>query len=217
MDEELRWPKKGDNPFLVKGADPKSPTWTSLRWLTSLDVDDTFFAHAFKEAADKIINELSRGDDPWHPDKFFMPIAYLYRHGLELQLKQLIKMGITLEFIKRDDNVSAALVDHKLHQLWNIARKIIEYYWPEGPKEDVNAAGRIIQEFHNIDKSGQILRYSEDVSGKKTLGCLPESVQLTHLKDVMDAVFNFLEGCQAGLHHELEMRNEMLSEFSNYY
>jgi len=217
MDIEIRWPKKGDNPFLVTAVEPTSPTWTSLHWLASLDVDDSFFANAFKEAADKIIKELSRGEDPWHPDKFFMPVAYLYRHGLELQLKQLIKMGIKLDFIERDDNVSSALVDHKLYQLWNYVMKIVEHYWPEGPKEDINAAGRIIQEFHNIDKSGQSLRYAEDLSGKKTLNRLPEYVQLTHLKDVMDAVFNFLEGCQSGLYHELEMRSEMLSEFSDYY
>ncbi|MBI4962674.1 MAG: hypothetical protein HY913_05295 [Desulfomonile tiedjei] len=29
MDEEFRWPKKGDNPFLIKAVEPGSPTWAS--------------------------------------------------------------------------------------------------------------------------------------------------------------------------------------------
>ena len=81
---------------------------------------------------------------------------------------------------------------------------------PKGKKKDINAAGRIIQEFHKIDKSGQNLRYSIDKSGNKTLEYLPKYVQLTHLQDVMDAVFNFLDGCETGLSHELEIRNEMM-------
>lgn len=60
MEKGFRWPKKGANPFLVKSADPNSPTWASLHWLASLNIDDSFFATAFKEAGHKIIKELSR-------------------------------------------------------------------------------------------------------------------------------------------------------------
>lgn len=209
MDEEYRWPMKGDNPFLVKAIDPNSPTWASIHWLSSLNFDDSFFGSAFKEAGDKIIKELSRGEDWQPPDQFFLPIAYLYRHGLELKLKNLIRMGMELNYIESGDNVLTTLKFHNLHQLWNYVRIIIEKSWPEGQKKDINAAGRIIQEFHKIDKSGQNLRYSEDKSGNKTLEKLPKFVQLTHLQDVINAVFNFLDGCEAGLDHELETRNDM--------
>ncbi len=216
MNEEIRWPKKGDNPFLVKCADPNSPTWASLHWLVSLNINDSFFANAFKEAADKIIKELSRGEEPWNHDTIFMPIAYLYRHSLELKMKHLIEMGINLDLLEKDEKVSSALKSHKLYQLWNYVRQVVERNWPEGPKEDLNAAERIIQEFHNIDKTGQSLRYSEDSSGKKSLDGFPKFVQLTDLNDVVDAVFNLLEGCEAGFDHALEIRNDMLRD-SDYY
>jgi hypothetical protein len=221
MDEDFRWPKKGDDPFFIETIDPNSPTWTSLQWLASLNVDDSFFGLAFKEAGDKIIKELSRGEDWKNPDRLFLPIAYLYRHGIELKLKNLIRIGMELDLIESDDKVLLKeLESHKLHQLWNYVRIIVEKFWPEGPKEDINAAGRIIQEFHNIDKSGQNLRYSIDKSGNKTSEHLPKFVQLTHLQDVINAVFNFLDGCEAGLDHELETRNEMRDYYSdndNYY
>jgi hypothetical protein len=82
-------------------------------------------------------------------------------------------------------------------------------------KNDLNAAGRIIQEFHNIDKSGQNLRYSKNRNGNYTLKDMPESVELTHLKDVFEAVFNFLDECEMGLSEAVDMRNEILSEFSS--
>jgi len=213
MDDEFRWPKKGDNPFLVKAVDPDSPTWASLHWLASLRVDDSFFARAFKEAGDKIVGELTRANTFQHADMFFMPIAYLYRHSLELKMKEIVRRGIGLELIPKDEKTSEALEDHNLHQLWNFIKKVVEAHWPDGSKNDIDATGRIVQEFHNIDKSGQSLRYSKDLSGRSTLDKLPKSVQLTHVRDVFEAVFNFFDGCEAGLDHAIEMRNEMLDYY----
>lgn len=213
MDDGFRWPKKGDNPFLVKAAEPNSPTWASLRWLSSLRVDDSFLAVAYKEAGDKIVRELARGKDFQHPDMFFMPIAYLYRHSLELKMKEIVRLGIKLELLKADKKLQDVLDGHSLYPLWNLIRSAVEAYWPDGSKNDLNAAERIVQELHKVDKSGQNLRYSRDRSGKSTLEKLPDSVQLTHLQDVFHAIFSLLEGCEPGLNHAVETRNEMLSDY----
>lgn len=197
--KEYRWPKRGDHPFLSKSADPNSPTWASINWLASWHVDDTLLAGAFKEAGDMVVKELSRGKAGKHADIYFLPIAYLYRHAMELKIKQIIRLGIKLDLVELDEKLETALEEHKLHQLWNYTRKVIEGYWPESPKEDLDAAGRIVQEFHKIDKSGQTLRYTKDKNGESTLARLPASVELTHLKDVFEAVFNLLDGSQAGL------------------
>jgi len=199
LTKEYRWPKKGDDPFLAKSADPNSPTWASLQWLVSMRVDDTLLADAFKEAGDKVVEELSRGKEGEHPDMYFLPIAYLYRHALQLKMKRIIRLGIKLYLVELDENLEASLEKHKLHQLWNFTREVIEGYWPKSAKEDLNAAGKIVQEFHKIDKSGQRLRYTKDKDGKSTLAVLPESVQLTHLRDVFEAVFNYLDSIEAGL------------------
>ena len=54
----------------MKLADPKSPARASIQWLESLNVDGSFLAEAFKEGADKIVLELSRGENLGHSDKF---------------------------------------------------------------------------------------------------------------------------------------------------
>ena len=128
-------------------------------------------------------------------------------------MKEIVRLGIGLELIPKDEKTSNILKHHNLAQLWNFVKKVVEAHWPEGSKNDIDAAGRIVQEFHNIDKSGQSLRYSKDISGRCTLDKLPESVQLTHVRDVFEAVFNFFDGCETGLYHSIEMRNEMLDYY----
>ena len=159
-EKDFRWPKKGDSPFLGGIADPNSPTWVTLYWLSSWNVGDSLLAVAFKEAGDKIIKELSRKEDNRNPDIFFMPIAYLYRHSLELEMKEIIKLGIRLNLVEKDGKLLRVLGNHALHPLWNIVRKIIEQYWQNRSKDDLDAAGRIVQEFHKIDRTGQHLRYN---------------------------------------------------------
>lgn len=129
MEESFRWPKKGDNPFLVKSADRNSPTWTFLHWLTLQNFADSLLAGAFKESGDKIIKDISKGEDTNHPDKFFITIAYLYRHSLELKMKHMIRLGIKLGLIEEDKKISDALKSHELYKLWNYLKKILKKRW----------------------------------------------------------------------------------------
>ncbi len=215
MEDKFPWPQKGDNPFLVEAADQNSPAWVSLRWLSSLDVDDSYLATAFKESADKVVENIGHGDTVGHPDIFFMPIAYLYRHSFELKIKNIIIIGIEIQLIENSEKLRSIKQKHKLYPLWNYAKRVIEAHWPDSPKEDLSAAERIIHEFHKIDQSGQKLRYTKKLSGQSTMTSLPASAELKQLKVVSDALFNFFEGCEAGLDHAIEMRNEELSYYQD--
>ncbi len=204
MDEEFRWPKKGDILFPKNAFDPHSPTWVNLEWLAGWVYDDSLYAQGFKEAGDKIIKELSRGEDGRHPDMFFIPIAYLYRHSLELSMKQIIGLGVGLEFIAEDEGVRYALKHHDLNKLWYYVRKIAE----EGSAQDeLDAVGRVIQAFHAIDKSGQNLRYSKKLSGEKTIKDYPQFVRLDELQKVVAGVFNFLQAGDSYLSDALQRVN----------
>ena len=115
MKENPRWPKKGDNPFLVLEADRNIKTFAYLRWLSSAEIDDSYLATAFKEAADKIVDDIYNADGLGeYPDKFFMPVAYLYRHSFELIMKEIIKLGIVLELVKQNMKLSSILKKHNL-------------------------------------------------------------------------------------------------------
>ena len=215
MKTKTRSHEQGKNPFF-KG-DAMSPSWSSVRWLESLDIDDSIYSMAFKRAGDKIVKEIHNNCDGTPADIFFMPVTYLYRHSLELKLKYIIKLGSDLSIITYNDKLIEDLSKHGLHPLWNYVRKIVETHWPNIEKKDLDEAGGVIQAFHSIDKDGQNLKYSKNKSGKKTLTNMPESVELSHLKDVFEILFNFLDGCEEGLGDAFEMKKEMLRDTETDY
>lgn len=199
MDEisSIPWPEKKDAPF-KKGA--YGPTQAHLDWFDSFTfTKDLIIAEAFKKAADKIVDNLETGNSLEHPDKFFFPVAYLYRHAFELGLKCIIRDGFDLGIIIEDDSVKSVLNAHNLHRLWNKARNILEEVWPDGDKETLTNAERVILQFHKLDDSGQAFRYAQDVEGNPHLGNAPKLVDLVNLKKVSNNLFSFLDSCSGGL------------------
>ena len=207
---DFEWPKKGDHPFAGGKFDPQSPTWVNLDWLTGW-LTDSLLADAFKEAADKIISELKRKEDYRHSDMFFMPIAYLYRHSLELQMKQVIRLGIRVEAIENTPKVKDALRRHELYRLWNYVKKVVVKFWPETTSEDLAATETVIRLFHEIDRAGQRFRYTPALSGGKTTTSLPKFVDLKRMQKVVAGVFNFLEACESALREVSSTLDDMRS------
>ena len=196
MDEmNIPWPSKNDIPF-KEGF--YGPTQAHLDLFNSF-YKDSMIADAFKEAADKIVDNLETGDNLEHPDKFFFPIAYLYRHAFELGLKCIIQEGIDLNVIAADDNVKKMLNEHNLHKLWNKARYVLEDVWPDGDKETLINAERVILQFHKLDRSGQAFRYAKDISGELHLENAPKLIDLVNLKEVASNLYSFLDTCAGGL------------------
>ncbi len=201
------WPRKGDNPFFSKNNNPHSPTWACISFLDGCD--DSLYADAFKEAADKIIDNLDEGNDYQHPDKFFFPISYLYRHTIELKLKVLIHLGIGLDLADMNTSLKKILKSHNLFHLWKITRNTLSSHWPTNPKEDLDAAENIILQFHKIDENGQNLKYSKDLAGNETIKKSPKSADLIHLKNIFDGLYKFLDACRMGLDDSLSIKGEM--------
>ena len=199
MDEiSIPWPERNDEPF-ADGA--YGPTQAHLDWFDSfIFTKDLLIAEAFKESADKIVDNLKTGNNLRHPDKFFFPVAYLYRHAFELGLKCIIRYGIDLRIITEDDNKK--LNTHNLCELWNKARNILEEVWPDGDKETLTNAERVILQFHKLDEFGQAFRYAKDTKGNLHLENAPKLVDLVNLKKVSNNLFSFLDSCSHGLSNQ---------------
>lgn len=165
---------------------------------------DVLLPTAYKEAAAMIITSIEEGNLGGHPDIYFFPIAYLYRHGIELFLKILVTRGIQMSILDEGEKLKSILGSHALIPLWNRARVVLENVWPHGDKSDLHNVERIIQEFHNADRSGQNFRYSQSKDGKRTSEGFPVSVNLSELKRTCEGLFGFFGACDTGLS---EMQN----------
>ena len=207
-DVEIPWPGKGDKAF--KDI-PFSPTGASPHWLSErsemLGGDYQWaIVEGFKEAADKVVNSLVATKE--RMDVFFFPVAYLYRHAIELSLKGLVGDGVDLRILNSDQELHDILESHNLHKLWSKVRLVLKAVWPDGDDEDVDSAEKIILEFHQVDKSGQRLRYSKDKRGKSHVDKLPVQIDLMVLKQTMERLFQFLGGCSMGLDEAKNYNNE---------
>ena len=209
MEDKFRWPRKGDDPFFVKSANPCSPTWASLSWLEGMRIGDSSLALAFKECGDKVVTELERGESIEHPDMYFIPIGYLYRHSLELKMKQVIRLALKLELLEKDQKIVDVLDGHALYPLWNYVKLGAQKLWPGDPGDELKIVEGVIQSLHQLDKSGQGLRYTKDSSGQSTLLNLPTSVDLSHFKDVFEGVFNLLDGCESAFEDTFQTMGDM--------
>ena len=162
------WPKKGDQAFK-----PPAPSAETLGAFVM--PSDGAYVVGFQRAADMIVD--SAKSDVCNSDDLFFPIAYLYRHHLELMLKELVRLGMRIGAIDAPVDLPApsssccghiakapkdALSEHNLHKLWNEVKKLIKAQWPDSKDGDLKSAESVILEFHKLDRTGQAFRYARD-------------------------------------------------------
>jgi len=186
---DIPWPSMNDEAFREV---PFSPTDACLDWIISNEYDWAITV-SFKEAADKIVDDLAIGKTSEHADLFFFPVAYLYRHSIELRLKELIWQGMQLRILEYEKNKDL-LGSHNLHKLWNKVSNILRTVCGDSIRDDLAAVEKTILQFHKIDKSGQGFRYLKDKERKSLCQKFPQRVELENLKKVMEGLVNFFEG-----------------------
>jgi hypothetical protein len=101
--------------------------------------DEEQVADGFKEAADLIVDGLSEGKRLEHPDKFFWPVSYLYRHALELKLKEILRTAHQLSLTSLEPT---KLGSHDLMFLWKRAREALKAWCPHGDERELVVAAR---------------------------------------------------------------------------
>lgn len=174
-------------------------------------------AEAFKIAADMILDSHQAAKRGPHRDTLLFPVLYLYRHCLELKLKDLVLLGVRIGFFdltkekpeccalcnrplpRRRMDVAEILEKHELCPLWTKAKRLILDNYPKD--DEAQAAEAIINEFHRVDPDGQTLRYNRK---KGTLELrrykeLPSHIGVADLRTRMDSVYDYLDNCYAGI------------------
>lgn len=190
-DADFNWPKKGDRAFKpsVSAAD-------QARLQAFVMPSDGAYAVGFQRAADMIVH-AAQSDDR-NPDDLLFPVAYLYRHHLELMLKHLVRLGVRVGALDGCNNI---LGNHNLQKLWNKGKQLIMQVLPDSPDDHLSAVEHVILEFHKRDPTGQAFRYAHDSRGVPHLQGGPETVNLGNLKVTVDAVSSFLDAAYAGIEY----------------
>jgi hypothetical protein len=153
-------------------------------------------------------------------DQHFLvyPIVYLYRHHIELILKQLTVVGAWLIDADLSSKQIADLERHQLNQLWAnfkpILKRVCKAYNQKLSPEDLEGVDSYIRQLSAVDLDGQAFRYSRTKKGEtstpNTLSSMSIGVFAEHMEQLaaflakLDNWLSALENAKMDLHASYE-------------
>lgn len=192
----LRWP---DWPSVAFGpAEPRGLN-ADVRWAQK---DGWFgYVEGYGRAACAVFDRALR--DCWSPEYVVWPLAFLWRHHIELAVKEIILVGRELE--REHEGFPAG---HRLGRLWQTAKPYIERCGAPSSPELANVE-TVINEFENVDPGGDGFRYPlRRDRGGVSLPNAPEQVNLEQFQETMERLSNFFSGVRSEIGTRLDFVRE---------
>jgi hypothetical protein len=154
----------GGIPSLFVGTTEQWWLNASLNWMpTSYQTLDAY-AEGYLQAAQHLSRAVLRRRTRLTLDYVAIPIVFLWRHYIEIRLKELIIASGAL-LGKRQKHAKT----HDLVNLWGQARPLLKNAAQVSDRE-LKRADTIIKQFANVDPSSEHFRYAEDSNGNRSLG-----------------------------------------------
>ena len=183
---DFPWPQKGDQLVSTTGGHGLN-AWFSGR------TDLVAHVEGYKRAADLIWQQIELEPRAAAIDFLVFPMVFLYRHYVELCLKDVIAAGIYLE-----SGSGSYPATHNLSELWKLARGHLERIGPGCSDETLDSITALIGQFDQLDPGSFTFRYP---ISKALAPVLPPngSLNLALFHEGMEKISNFFEGCQGML------------------
>lgn len=197
-DEEIDfseyWPRSGDRLFVPgnPGRDAEIAGQAGER-MYRMKV-------AFKNTADLLVSHTE--ENVHERSNLVWPIVFCYRQYIELTLKDIIaRHGHGVE-----PPIEPIWTMHELGTLWKHCRSIMDAILVEitiDEMPEIRAMTSIIIEFERVDAGSYAFRFPTDTKGRQ-IEIPIDSIDLVHLRGVMEGVFTFLDASESalGLHFE---------------
>lgn len=214
LDNELAWPQKG-NKLFIDGVNKYE--FAHFGW-EHTETQFWEYREGYKTAGDELINFAIKSKNIKILDTFIFPVCFLYRQYLELVMKYIY---LYFSDANKEEKIKTLKdTSHNLYEIWYKIKPLLQEAANERDKEAIEVVEDYINQFSAFDKSSVTFRYPVT---KKLDGVLTgvQSINLPNLKDRMNELCNFFEGCIGKLSEikkfKAEMLREYLSEIENGY
>ncbi|MCI5098870.1 hypothetical protein [Phaeobacter italicus] len=144
----------------------------------------SLMVRGYKEAADSLVARLT---SPWQQNTQVYPILYLYRHFLELSLKEIVHL------FGKDVQVNPDWMSHSLVTQWQKVQKIVEEFGVQGDTNADRKVNSVIEQFNGVDQDSTAFRYATRPSGEP-MKLKVESIDIVRLSRDMDELYNYFQG-----------------------
>lgn len=201
-DRYLRWP---DRPSVAFGPSEPRGLNADVRWAQRYGNGWFGYVEGYARAASAVFDRAVR--DCWSPEYIVWPLAFLWRHHIEIALKDIIAAG--RELAGETDGFPKG---HRLGHLWQTAKPYIQQCGaPDSP--ELAHVEAMIAEFEGIDPGGDGFRYPIGIDRNGvSLPNAPAQVNLEQLQQAMEAVANFFSGVRTEMGTRLDYARERAAE-----
>lgn len=179
MDDILkksRWPDRKQSLF-----SERKDWWNNARLdISRVDEGYAIYSEAYKDAADRLV-EYSKVNKT-SINFLVFPILFLYRHYIELALKEIILTASV--FLEKDNKIMAG---HNISRLWVESKKLISEIELDIPQQEINVLDFQIYQFHDLDKCSMTFRYPTDKSGNVYVN-LSDSININNVQEIIAAM-----------------------------
>jgi len=178
------WPKQGDQ-LIAETGSRHYDAWISGH--------SDLFAHVegYKRAADLVWAQIEENPRLAGIDYLVYPMVFLYRHYVELSIKDIISLGNYLEH-----EPATFPAKHGLKELWKVARDLIERIGPGCTTETLDAMTELISQLDAIDPESFAFRYPMTKKWTPSLSGLG-NLNLELLHEGMEKMASFFEGAHS--------------------
>lgn len=183
------------------------PDWNNNAWIHKPSNKFSLYADGYIEGARKLVDKCLN-EQQGH-DTLVFPIIFLYRHYIELRLKELI---IGLNYL--NDKGETLSQTHNVVNLWNDFEKKYSIISTDR-SDEFKQTERLIKEFSSIDPKSMAFRYPIDTKGNNSLSI--NLVNLRNFANVMDKIHIFLNALSWQVDYYVELSDDMKHEKEFYY
>ena len=203
--------------------------WETGPWQADaqIEADGNWYPYVagYKDAADKVIGATQNE----YFDSLVYPIMFLYRHYLEIMLKQMLwefrslqmyieKYHGNMEYSTGYSEKNDPILKHDLMNIWKEVRKLIEKAWNE--EEDLSFLADVelrVYEFHTIDQGSFAFRYPVDKENTPVFQFDQKilRVNVLQVKKVIDAITTRFAGALDRLDYQRELLQDIISDYES--
>lgn len=192
----ISWPDKKKSLF----SDRKDWWNTARLEIGSKSEGLAIYSQSYKDAGDRLVEYAQT--DKTSINFLVFPILFLYRHYLELALKEIILTAT--QYLEKEHD---AINSHSLSQLWREAKKLISEVDLNIPNDEMVAVENQISQFHKLDKSSMTFRYPVDKQGN-VFKNLSDYINIENVREIVDGLHAWCFGVACVLGEYEDARNQ---------
>ena len=193
------------------------PDWTNNACLNVMHGGDEIgYAEGYRRGARLLVEYVA--ENARDQDYLVYPIIFLYRHHIELALKNIIVRGLYLIDRVPTEAEKKHLIMHRLDLLWQDLKPMFADIckaagWRAPERDDVEGIDEYIHQLSSMDPDSYAFRYAHSKKGTPSLPSDLKQVNLRHFAETIERLADYLDGLDAATVHLEEVKSEMEAEW----